>query len=84
VTTGPEGGWGDTIKWIAGDFDADGKADLAAVWNYGEHNAITMRRSLGATFASGVSWMRAALDYGGWMDSTNWLAGTYVPPPSAH
>ncbi|HET9932191.1 MAG TPA: VCBS repeat-containing protein, partial [Polyangiaceae bacterium] len=77
TTSAPDGGWSDTIKWIAGDFDADGKSDIAAVWNNGGRNAIAMRRSFGTGFYGGVSWMRAGLDYGGWMDSTNWLAGKF-------
>jgi hypothetical protein len=77
-TSAPDGGWADNVKWIAGDFDADGKSDIAAVWNNGGRNAIAMRRSTGAGFQPGVSWMRAGLDYGGWMDSTVWLAGKFL------
>ena len=28
-----DGGWGDDIRWLPGDFDGDGRADVAAVWN---------------------------------------------------
>lgn len=73
----PDGGWADNVKWAAGDFDADGKADIAAVWNNGGRNAIAMRKSTGTAFSPGVSWMRNGVDYGGWMDSTTWKAGTF-------
>ena len=28
-----DGGWGDPIRWLPGDFNGDGLADVLAVWN---------------------------------------------------
>lgn len=67
-----EGGWGDDVKWIVGDFDGDSRADLGAIWNNGD-NAIAVRRSTGSSFTLGLS----AIHMGGWMSQTKWLAGDF-------
>jgi hypothetical protein len=36
------GGWGDTNKWAAGDFDGDRKTDLSIVWNDGSQNSVAV------------------------------------------
>lgn len=66
------GGWGDSVRWLSGDFDGDGVADLAAVWNDGGTNTLTVRRSTGSSFVAS-HWSHD----GGWMDSTQWLAGDF-------
>ena len=72
----PDGGWGDSVKMVAGDFDGDGKCDIAAVWNNGGLNALVVRRSTGTSFLPGESWMGSDF-YGNWADSTVWVAGKF-------
>jgi hypothetical protein len=68
-----DGGWGDTIKWTTGYFDADNRADILGIWNQGGENTLTVRRSTGSSFTH-EHW---GIQMGGWMDSTEWLAGDY-------
>ncbi len=68
-----DGGWGDTVKWVAGDYNADGLSDIAAIWDDGGSNTLTVRLSNGSTFI-GTHW---DIRDGGWMDSTKWIAGKY-------
>ena len=68
-----DGGWGDEVKWAAGDFNGDGKTDIAAIWNNGGNNTITLRQSTGSGFTL-VTW---ATNAGGWQDSTVWLPGDF-------
>lgn len=44
------GGWTDSQKWAAGDFDGDGFTDLASLWNDGGMGSIAIRRSTGSAF----------------------------------
>jgi len=67
------GGWGDTIKWVAGDFNGDGCDDIVAIWPHDGSTMLTVRRSTGSSFISS-DW---ALHDGGWMDSTKWVAGDF-------
>ncbi|QSQ26429.1 FG-GAP repeat protein [Pyxidicoccus parkwayensis] len=67
------GGWMDYAKWTAGDFDGDGRTDLATVWPYNATNSFAMRRSTGSSF-QGQSWGGS----GGWIDSTQWCAGRFA------
>lgn len=68
-----DGGWGDSIKWASGDFNGDGLSDLAAIWNNGGSNVLTVRASNGKNFSQ-VHWLENA---GGWSDSTVWLPGDF-------
>jgi hypothetical protein len=68
-----DGGWGDDVRWVAGDYNADGFTDIAAIWNDGGYNTLTVRESTGATFNT-VHW---DIRDGGWMDSTKWVVGKY-------
>jgi hypothetical protein len=68
-----DGGWIDNARWVAGDFNGDGKTDIGAVWNQDGHNVLTVRQSTGSAFNQ-VHWNTNA---GGWADSTVWLAGDY-------
>ena len=68
-----DGGWGDSVKWFAGDFNGDGKTDIGAAWNNGGHNTLTVRQSTGSKFQQ-VHWLAEA---GGWIDSTAWLPGDF-------
>ncbi|MEU1879591.1 VCBS repeat-containing protein, partial [Streptosporangium sp. NPDC020072] len=70
-----DGGWIDapSQKWVAGDFNGDRKADIAAIWNDGGTNTITVSQSTGSSFTR-RHWATHA---GGWADSTAWLAGDF-------
>lgn len=68
-----DGGWGDNVRWMSGDFNGDGLNDIAAAWNNGGTNVLTVRRSTGNAF-SAAHWSTNA---GGWMDSTAWCAGKF-------
>lgn len=67
------GGWGASVKWTGGDFDGDGRTDIAAAWNNGGTNTLTVRLSTGNTF-NAIHW---ATNAGGWSDSTVWLPGDF-------
>ena len=68
-----DGGWMDTIKWVAGDFDGDGKADVGAAWNNGGRTTLTVRRSDGARFLP-VHWLD---DAGRWSNASVFVAGDF-------
>jgi VCBS repeat protein len=68
-----DGGWGDSIRWLAGDFDGDGRADVIAIWNDGGQNTLTVRRSTG----SGLVTEHWAIRQGPWVASTQWVAGDF-------
>ncbi|WP_394838734.1 FG-GAP-like repeat-containing protein [Pendulispora rubella] len=67
------GGWDDSDRWVVGDFNHDGYADLATVWNNGGQNAIAVRRSTGFSFELQQSVTTADP----WRNSTKWLAGDF-------
>ncbi|WP_394836718.1 FG-GAP-like repeat-containing protein [Pendulispora rubella] len=73
------GGWGDEHKWVAGDFNKDGRTDLATVWPWRSRpedplqNAIAIRQSTGSSFEL----QESALAQGGWQSSSKWLAGDF-------
>ncbi len=68
-----DGGWMDSTKWASGDFNGDGRSDLAAIWNYGGNTVLTVRASSGDAF-SHVHWHENA---GGWMGTTVWMPGDF-------
>lgn len=68
-----DGGWGGIIRWVPGDFNGDGRTDIAAAWNNGGTNTLTVRASDGTKFAP-AHW---ATNAGGWIDSTAWCAGKF-------
>lgn len=69
-----DGGWMDNAKWVAGDFNGDGRSDLAAVWNYGGQNVLTVRTADAQNKFHQAHWLVGG---GGWMDSTQWFAGDF-------
>jgi hypothetical protein len=70
-----DGGWGDTVRWFAGDFNGDGVSDLVAIWNDAGFNTLTVRQSTGSSFLSGAHWLIRA---GNWSDATVWSAGSLM------
>ena len=68
-----DGTWSDSMKWVAGDFDGDGLSDIAAIWNDGGTNTLTVDRSTRSSFHA----TRWRVRDGGWMDFTKWLAGDF-------
>lgn len=69
-----DGGWG-ASPILAGDFDGDGKTDVAALWSDVTGRYITVRRSTGTTWSTST-WRHSG---GTWTDATNaqWLAGDF-------
>ena len=68
-----EGGWGDDVKWFAGDFDNDGRTDIGAAWNNGGSNTLTVRQMTG----SGIRATHWATNAGGWSASAVWVPGDF-------
>jgi hypothetical protein len=66
----------DTARWTAGDFNDDGRADLASVWDNGGTSVITVLQSTGASFTK-ANWSTAA---GSYRASTQWCAGRFRNP----
>jgi hypothetical protein len=67
------GGWSDTHRWTVGNFNGDRFDDIVGIWNDGGQNTLTVRLSNGSTFGHQHWRVRA----GGWMASTQWLAGDF-------
>jgi Matrixin len=67
-----QGGFWDAQKWLAGDFNGDGKTDLAKVFGGALAN-IDVHLSNGSSF--GIQ--RWATDRGGFSDAQKWLAGDF-------
>jgi len=68
-----DGGWGDSVKWMSGDFNGDGLTDIGAAWNNGGTNVLTVRQSTGSSLIHS-HWL---VNAGGWMESTVWLPGDF-------
>lgn len=68
-----DGGWGDTVKWMAGDFDGDGKTDIGTAWNNNGLTTLTIRKSDGVKFTP-IHWLNNA---GRWFDASTFLAGDF-------
>ncbi len=58
-------------QWVSGDFDADGKTDVTAMYNYGNSDsALFMFRSTGTSFPGGTQWWRSGIGNWDWTRST--------------
>ncbi|MDZ7954170.1 hypothetical protein [Nostoc sp. DedQUE09] len=68
-----QGGFGDTQKWLVGDFNADGKDDLVNVFNDGGLASIDTHLSNGGSFDI----QRWATGQGGFWDTQKWLVGDF-------
>jgi hypothetical protein len=71
--TDRDGGWGDSIKWLSGDFNGDGKSDIAAAWNNDGITTLTVRESFGDHFGH-QHW---SLNAGRWFNSSSFVVGDY-------
>lgn len=73
------GGWSTSHKWLSGDFNGDGRTDLAAAWNNGTAEAISVYPSTGTSannfFTTWSLW--SPLVAGTWSDSTDFVAGDF-------
>ena len=63
-----DGGWMDSTKWVAGDFDGDGRCDIAGVWNDAGSATFAVFRSIGLHFAPHTQWK---IRDGGWGTRSN-------------
>jgi hypothetical protein len=68
-----QNGFWDAQKWLAGDFDGDGRADLANVFDDRDQASIDVHQSTGWTFAV----RRWATQQNGFWDAQKWLAGDF-------
>ncbi|WP_121971033.1 hypothetical protein [Leptolyngbya sp. BC1307] len=68
-----QGGFWDAQQWLSGDFDGDGKDDLAKAFTDGGLASIDVHRSEGAAFAI----ERWATAQGGFWDTQQWLSGDF-------
>lgn len=65
--------WAWTTRWTVGDFNNDGRADIAAIWNDQGFNTLTVRLSTG----SGFSQQPWATRQGAFNPFSKWLAGDF-------
>ncbi len=63
----------DGTRWLAGDFNDDGRSDLASVFNDRGSASIDVWLSNGTTFVQ----QRWATQQGGFWDKQKWLAGDF-------
>jgi len=69
-----DGGWGDTVKWVSGDFDGNGLTDIGAAWDNGGHATFTERLAQPDKTFVAAHWL---LDAGGWVDTSVYMAGDF-------
>ncbi len=68
-----QGGFWDAQQWVVGDFNGDGKDDVAKSFNEGGLASIDVHISNG----SGFSMQRWATRQGGFWDAQQWLSGNF-------
>lgn len=70
------GGWHDSMRWRAGDFDANGRDEVLAIWNDSGMATMTMRRweSNGSSGLRFEDWAKQRVV---WQPSTDWCIGTF-------
>lgn len=68
------GGWSDATSYVAGDYNGDGKADLAGIWDNGGLASIAVYPSSGTGFFYPGHWLLTNQ----WFNSDDrWVAGYY-------
>jgi len=68
-----QGGYWGAQKWLAGDFNGDGKDDFAKVFNDQGYASIDVHASSGTNF----SMTRWVTRQGGYWDTQKWLSGDF-------
>ncbi|MFN6561598.1 MAG: S8 family serine peptidase [Nostoc sp. ChiSLP01] len=68
-----QGGFWNSQKWLVGDFNGDGRDDLAKVFNEANQANIDVHLSSGSNFTIG----RWATRQGGFWNSQKWLVGDF-------
>ncbi len=68
-----QGGFSDAQHWRTGDFDGDGKKDLAKYWNDGGQWTVDVHLSTGKAFEM----HRFATQEGGYWDAQVWVTGDF-------
>jgi hypothetical protein len=68
-----QGGFWNSQKWVSGDFNGDGKTDMAKVYNDNGYATIDVHLSNG----NGFSIQRWATRQGGFWDSQKWVTGDF-------
>jgi hypothetical protein len=69
---------GSKLQWLAGDFDGDGKTDLALV--YATHGQIKIQVGISQGLLGNVgsfSWSVWNTGQGGWVDPSTWVVGDF-------
>ena len=67
------GGYQSTNQWVAGDFNGDGKDDMAMAWSDGGNYSIDVYLSSGSSFTN-HRWITKA---GGYASTGKWVAGDF-------
>ena len=71
--TDRDGGWGDEVKWVSGDFNGDGRTDIAGGWNNEGSLTLTTRLSQGDRFTH-EHWL---VNAGHWWNASTLIAGDF-------
>ena len=69
-----QGGWPGDVRWLAGDFNGDGVADLSMGFNDSDENSIDVHPSNRTAIPTFQRW--ASLQ-GGWMSDGRWVAADF-------
>lgn len=68
-----QGGYWTAQKWLSGDFNGDGRTDLAKAFKDGGNTSIDVHLSVGNAF----SMQRWATKQGGYSDAQKWMSGDF-------
>ncbi|WP_158597061.1 M12 family metallopeptidase [Aquimarina sp. BL5] len=68
-----QGGFSNDQKWVSGDFNGDGKDDMAKAFNDGGNISIDTHISNGSSFSK----RRWATRQGGFANAQNWITGDF-------
>ena len=70
------GNWADASAFVAGDFNGDGRTDVARLWNDQGSNSTSVSLSNGTSFPAPAAW---SVRDGGWIsgDAVKWFPGDF-------